>query len=316
MPCSNVHSTSIHRAPNQEVSGLILTVSPLILHHVCTDMVAKHKDITGQKFGILTVVGMVKKGTLFHAVCECACGGTKTVAPTNLYRGMQSCGCLPRARKPTLLSHMIGQRFGFLEVLTMEQVGKTESGKQSGTYYAVCCCHNCGNPHHPVLPAALRRGATTSCGCREDHYVRNSGENNVGYKGYREISGKFWNGYKKGAAERGIQFDLSIKTAWALFERQGRCCALSGTHLVFGPGRNSRTTASLDRINNTRGYVSGNVQWVHKRINLMRNTLEIDDFVEWCGRVANRHGWTLENSRPLVEAPLYLPRATSPTTAR
>ena len=250
-------------------------------------MANQHKDITGQRFGRLEVIEMIKKGALYHAVCKCACGTTKTFAPCNLRRGMQSCGCLPRARKPPLLD-MVGQKFGLLEVVAMEQAAKTESGRRSGLYYAVCNC-SCGTTGHPVIPAALKRGATTSCGCRRDQYICNTGERNSQFKGFKEIRAHFWRGYVVGAAARGLTFDLTMKYAWSLFENQGRCCALSGVPLVFGAGKNIRTTASLDRLDNSKGYVEGNVQWVHKIVNIMRNTLSVEDFLSWCRKVVDHN---------------------------
>lgn len=45
-------------------------------------------------------------------------------------------------------------------------------------------------------------------------------------------------------------------------------------------------TASLDRKDNTRGYTLNNVQWVHKDVNIMKNTFDRDYFVSMCRRVA------------------------------
>lgn len=46
-------------------------------------------------------------------------------------------------------------------------------------------------------------------------------------------------------------------------------------------------TASLDRINSNAAYVTGNVQWVHKHINKMKNDLPEDVFVSMCAAVSN-----------------------------
>jgi hypothetical protein len=50
----------------------------------------------------------------------------------------------------------------------------------------------------------------------------------------------------------------------------------------------SKVTASLDRIDSSKGYVEGNVQWVHKRINIMKNDLSDSEFIEWC-RVVSKN---------------------------
>lgn len=47
------------------------------------------------------------------------------------------------------------------------------------------------------------------------------------------------------------------------------------------------STASLDRIDSSKDYTIGNVQWIHKSINLMKNVIPQDIFVEWCVKIAN-----------------------------
>ena len=56
------------------------------------------KDITGQRFGRLTVKERVKSNnTNARWLCICDCGNTTTVLGTTLRRGQsQSCGCLKR----------------------------------------------------------------------------------------------------------------------------------------------------------------------------------------------------------------------------
>ena len=147
---------------------------------------------------------------------------------------------------------------------------------------------NCGNPRHPVLPAALRRGATTSCGCRRDQYLSNTGENNPIFKGYKEIRSHFWNGYERSAKARSLEFSLTMEYAWGLFEGQNRRCAFSGELLVFGANKkNSLTTASIDRIDPSKGYTQGNIQWVHKKVNVMRNVMAPEEFISWCQKVVD-----------------------------
>lgn len=147
-----------------------------------------------------------------------------------------------------------------------------------------CAC-DCGG-QKDVLTASLLRGSTGSCGCDKSRYVKTTGDRNVGFKGHREIRSHFWRGYKQGALDRGLPFEISMEYAWALFEAQRRCCALTGEPIVFGVSRlNSLTTASIDRIDNLLGYVEGNVQWVHKRVNVMRHMNSVPDFINWCRKV-------------------------------
>lgn len=143
-----------------------------------------------------------------------------------------------------------------------------------------CQCE-CGNvvyriPHH------LTRG---NCACKDCINEKNSkkwkliGDLNIGVWGY----------LKSQAKSRKIVFKLSPKYVWELFLAQGKKCALSGLPLEFAKTKKdkTKTTASIDRIDSARGYVRGNVQWVHKDINYMKLDLNQRQFVEYCSLVAN-----------------------------
>jgi hypothetical protein len=46
-------------------------------------------------------------------------------------------------------------------------------------------------------------------------------------------------------------------------------------------------TASLDRIDSSKGYTLGNIQWVHKWVNLMKQDMTDQEFIEWCKTITN-----------------------------
>ena len=53
------------------------------------------KDITGQKFGKLTVIGYKIENAKTYCYCQCECGGKTWIAKNNLINGhTQSCGCI------------------------------------------------------------------------------------------------------------------------------------------------------------------------------------------------------------------------------
>lgn len=74
---------------------------------------AKRLELTGQRFGRLTVSGFAgvnkRKTTLW--VCSCDCGGTVTVVGTSLVSGnTKSCGCIGR-EKTTRRNTTHGKRY-------------------------------------------------------------------------------------------------------------------------------------------------------------------------------------------------------------
>ena len=103
--------------------------------------------------------------------------------------------------------------------------------------------------------------------------------------GFEGISGTFWARVKSNAKARNLLLSISPEEAWKIFLQQDRKCALSGVELQFGHSWFD-TTASLDRIDSSGNYTPFNVCWVHKTINIMKNVLPIELFIEWCQKVA------------------------------
>jgi hypothetical protein len=180
---------------------------------------------------------------------------------------------------------LVGRRFGMLVVLERTRYRRT-TGKLR--YMARCQC-DCGHITETDV-GSLMRGATTSCGCRRDQYAKVRGSNSPQFTGYQQITGHDWSQFQRRARRRGLVFNITIQYAWMLYERQGGRCALTGVPLEFGAWH-KRPTASLDRLDNEQGYVEGNIQWVHKSVNIMRNIYSLEHFIEACLFVARQQGW-------------------------
>ena len=119
------------------------------------------KDITGQKFGRLTVLKKAHfslSGHSYYWECRCDCGKVVTVLGNNLKRGhSKSCGCYGRDSKKARTENLAGQKFGKLTVLE-----RMENDKYNQTRW-LCICE-CGEK---IIAKAsnLRNGHTSSCGC-------------------------------------------------------------------------------------------------------------------------------------------------------
>ena len=176
---------------------------------------------------------------------------------------------------------LVGQRFGYLEVVQMARTSKSKGG----VWRAICKCLNCGNPDFDANVQNMIRGSVTSCGCRKDHHMKMRGSSSPRYTGYKEISGSYWGKVKKGALRRSIQFSISLEYAWKLFKEQDRRCYLSGLPLRFRTYKNRDQTASLDRIDSSKGYIQGNIAWAHKDVNVMKGLMNKDYFIGMCSRI-------------------------------
>lgn len=100
--------------------------------------------------------------------------------------------------------------------------------------------------------------------------------------GAGDISGEFWARVKGNAKSRGHNVGITVQQAWELFCTQNKCCALSGEQLSFDK---LNCTASLDRKDSSKHYTMDNIQWVHKTVNKIKNTLSDGELREWCLKI-------------------------------
>ncbi len=129
---------------------------------------AKAIDLTGRRFGRLTVVERSEnRGKYVAWKCLCDCGNEKIATAYSLIRGTTlSCGCLQKEntikmnKERKSYKDLTGKKFGRLTVL-----------KYAGSSKWECKCE-CGNTKI-IRGDSLRSGNTKSCGCL-----------------YRETSGK------------------------------------------------------------------------------------------------------------------------------
>lgn len=121
-------------------------------------------DLTGKKFGLLTVVKRNEKrpkNRVSYWDCICDCGGNKTTRGSALKAGkVKSCGCLQEQYKKshTTMKDIIGKRFGRLLVVEM-----VDERSKCGEIKYLCKC-DCGN-EKIIVGTSMRNGSTRSCGC-------------------------------------------------------------------------------------------------------------------------------------------------------
>ena len=58
-----------------------------------------------------------------------------------------------------------------------------------------------------------------------------------------------------------------------MYDRQQGLCALSGIKMTWATGKTSPTSISVDRIDQSKGYVDGNVRLVCMAVNAFRGTM-------------------------------------------
>lgn len=133
------------------------------------------KDLTGKKFGRLTVLERDIEGSKHGRVkwfCRCDCGNIVSVIGNNLGRNnTMSCGCLNRElTREVNFKDLTGKRFGRLVVEKLYEGPRNLKHKVS---LWVCKC-DCGNTCI-VQTGNLMNGHTRSCGCLQIENTRTHG---------------------------------------------------------------------------------------------------------------------------------------------
>ena len=168
---------------------------------------------------------------------------------------------------------LTGKRFGELEIIEKDGVrGKNVLWK--------CFCHGCKKECHKVTP--MIRSYSISCGCLRTR----RGKSSPLWQGVGEISKENWNKIIINAKRRKINCSVTLEDVWELFQQQQGLCALSKRPLTFGRYQRGEVTASLDRIDSSKPYEKGNIQWVHKYVNIGKHSLDQKFFIDLCKDIA------------------------------
>lgn len=109
---------------------------------------------------------------------------------------------------------------------------------------------------------------------------KKTGPNNPRWKGGKIIPMNYYNSVKRNALSRNIKFNVSINFLEKIYNQQFEKCKFTHENISFDD-----KTASLDRIDSSKGYVKNNIQWVHKDINLIKNNNSDIEFINNCIKI-------------------------------
>jgi hypothetical protein len=175
-----------------------------------------------------------------------------------------------------------GQVYWFIDIAGMRfgswtAIRRVPRGSKNQSW--ICTC-DCGT-ERMIDARPLIKGFTTRCSACYGKSQR--------IHAYSQV----WSGIIGHAKDRGFEVSVTRDHAYAILENQRFLCALTGLPIKIADSRRAHdvgreTTASLDRINSQNGYIDGNIWWVHKKLNIMKHTFSLCEFVEFCRFVSDK----------------------------
>jgi len=235
------------------------------------------ENLVDRVFGRWTVVGGPEiagsqKWACRAWLCKCTCGAELWIREQNLRSGC-SRGCREcRNRERFDPSSMVGQTYGQWTVVRLHG---TDSKKEN---FLLWCRCECGAERQQTASCLRTKRAPICTHCLD------LAKANVAAR-HR------WKKFLWAASKRRLPVEISLEEANKLLVKQGFKCALTGLPISQASNLKEEmsgcSTASIDRIDSSRGYLADNVQWVHKDINRMKWEFSHQRFIELCRAVVS-----------------------------
>jgi len=225
--------------------------------------------VIGKRYGKLVVIERAEnknKGRI-QWKCKCDCGKEVIVATTALKLGRtRSCGCLK-------VKDLIGNRYGRLVVIE-----RAENNKQDEVCWRCKC--DCGK-EKIISRRSLDTGRSQSCGCYHKEVIsKPPGEASLNkligdYKRRAEKS-------KLEAKKSKIEYTLSDDEFKDLILADCYYCGKEPSQQQSKTRLNGNLIYNgIDRIDNSKGYVQGNVRTCCGKCNLAKKDYTEEEFELW-----------------------------------
>jgi len=165
----------------------------------------------------------------------------------------------------------------------------------------LCECQNCGIEFEKPLTEITRnkklnRPNFCSRTCVGKNNVKNFGDRKNNYdiskhSGNRSDLYIKFKYHFRSVKKRFKDVEITIEDLEEIWNKQNGVCEFSGVQLILSSyskiEKNPIYSASLDRIDSSKGYVKGNIRWVSRSINYMKNTMSDNMVWELCNLIKN-----------------------------
>lgn len=249
-------------------------------------------DLTGQKFGRLTVISKAKpyktKGGYYATkwICQCECGNVVEVNTQKLRNGhTSSCGCLKKENKgrPKSDLDLINKRFNRLTVV--KWLAEKERIHRNNPLLCLC---DCGNTIQTNANKLLT-GHTKSCGCKKSQMISDLNRkyiysNKRLYSVYKAMLTRCYDPKDRNYIRYGHR---GIKVCDEWLNNYDNFA-----EWAFSNGYNQNAAfhvCTIDRINVDGNYEPSNCRWISNK-EQQQNTRRCRNF-EYNGEIHNISKW-------------------------
>ena len=172
-----------------------------------------------------------------------------------------------------LKSNLIGKKFG--KLLVIERANKPDHIK-SNKIYCLCEC-DCGRKKI-IRYSDLKNGHTKSCGCYQEEIINKR----IG----KDAKNRVFSNYKGDSKRKKRNFSLSKEKFFEIIEKRCFYCGVEPSNKEKGRYNNGEYVYNgIDRIDNTIGYIEGNVVPCCWKCNQAKRSMDITVFYEWSDRL-------------------------------
>jgi len=234
----------------------------------------------GDKIGgweILSNPLKLKNKSYRSILVKCQCENEQYIPFTSLYQKTSTrCLSCSKKEKKQLRDLPIGTQYGEWTV-----VGESFIKDKSTFIPVICSCGFKTNINKGSLINPESSMCCSSC---------------ASFKGIGNLAGAYITEIKRSAKNRELEFNIDTQYLWDLLLFQNFKCALTGESITVSKNwRKYEFTASLDRIDSTKGYIPGNLQWVHKIVNRLKSNFQENELYFWVEKIyLHKNRWKIK----------------------
>jgi hypothetical protein len=177
------------------------------------------------------------------------------------------------------ITDLTGKRFSRLSVVRLISSTRVR-GESSHTDTRWECLCDCGNTI-TTLTRHLNSGNTKSCGC-----LHHDGP----WAKPESIETEVFNRYKFSAKRRGHEFEITKEEFLELVKQDCFYCGEPPKQIARKDSKYPLTYNGIDRIDNSKGYIKGNIVPCCGVCNKMKLEMSVDEFKDRMKRILNHLG--------------------------